>query len=305
MSTEVIHVSLDQAGVRLDKFLADYYASHSRTYFQTAINQGLVFLNGIVPKKRARAEAGDEIEVTFAPIIETSIKPEEIPLDILYEDESMLAIHKPADMVVHPAVGNWNGTLVNALLHYCQSLPGDELRPGIVHRLDKETSGVLLAAKTLEAHSGLVSAFAERSVQKEYLAVCVGNPGIRIIDAPIGRHPKDRKRFAVVEGGKAAVTECEVLATSGRHSLLKIKPRTGRTHQIRVHLHSVGTPVAGDVLYGSRGKFERQMLHAYRYSFFHPITEQWMEIEACPPSDFIQATSKNPGLASITRSLLN
>lgn len=297
---ESIVISEEEAGERLDKILARRYSDvRSRTYFQDLIEDHCVLLNGEPVKKRVQPKVGDEVEIAFRIAPELDLKAEAIPLEILYEDACLLAVNKPAGMVVHPAVGNWSGTFVNALLHHCQQLEvQDNVRPGIVHRLDKETSGVLLAAKTTSAQQRLIALFASRSVYKEYLAVCVGNPGTCEIDAPIGRHPVHRKLMTVLqEGGRPALSRCQTLAFDGQLSLVSIVLVTGRTHQIRVHMKHRGTPVLGDPLYGSSaanqkyGK-ERQMLHAWRVRFAHPMTVETIELEAPLPPDMADLCDK-------------
>lgn len=299
-----IVVTEELAGERLDKILTAHYAgSFSRTYFQDLISQHLVLLNGEPVKKRIKPEVGDEIEVEFVLSREIEILPEKIPLEILYEDEHLIAVNKPVGMVVHPAVGNWSGTFVNALMHHCTNeLPStDDVRPGIVHRLDKETSGVLIAAKTLEAQQRLIALFASREMQKEYLAICLGNPGSDIINEPIGRNPRNRQEMMVVsEGGREAVTEFKAIAFKNALSVVKAFPKTGRTHQIRVHLKFRGTPILGDKVYGNRQsntyyKAERQLLHAHRLSFSHPITGKNMIVEAPPPQDMQSFIDKIKG----------
>lgn len=287
--------------MRLDQLLAHHFQEQSRTYFQYLIEEGFVLLNGGSVKKRVKPQLGDEIEVHFALTPEISLAPEPIPLDVLYEDEWLIAVNKPAGMVVHPAPGHWSGTFVNALLHHCQnkSLGGAPLRPGIVHRLDKETSGILIAAKDESTHQKLVALFAGRSIHKEYLAICIGNPGKKLIQAPIGRHPVLRKCMAVVsEGGKEAMTSCHPLAFDGKLSLVRIHLLTGRTHQIRVHLKHNGTPILGDPLYGNaqwnqKWDLERQMLHAALISFVHPITNKKLEISAPIPEDMRRVIDKH------------
>ncbi len=207
MSSELIDffiVSADEAEMRLDKLLARHFPEHSRTYFQSLIEQGCVLVNAASLKKREMPKEGDEIDVCFLLTPEMTLEPENIPLDILYEDEYLIAVNKPENMVVHPAPGHPRGTFVNALLHHCRHLPGgDTLRPGIVHRLDKDTTGVLLAAKTAETHAKLVAQFSERRIAKYYLAVCVGTPKDGMIEAPIKRHPIHRKEMSVCfENGK-------------------------------------------------------------------------------------------------------
>lgn len=288
-------ISPEEAGERLDRILAHRYREvRSRTYFQHLIEEGNVLLNGVPEKKRSKPKAGDEVEVTFLLAPELDLKPEPIPLDILYEDEHILAINKPPGMVVHPAPGNWTGTFVNALLSHCASLElsGAPLRPGIVHRLDKDTSGLLLAAKTALAHQRLVALFASRQVHKEYLAICVGNLGDGEVHAPIGRHPRQRKVMAVRPegGGRDALTRYRTLATKGDLSLVRIELITGRTHQARVHMRYRGAAVLGDATYGSasansRFGVTRQMLHAERIHLTHPMTGALLQLQAPLPAD--------------------
>jgi 23S rRNA pseudouridine1911/1915/1917 synthase len=289
-------IAQDEEGVRLDKLLAQRFSSYSRAYFQYLIEAGSVLVNGKISKKRELLKEHDEVEVYFILTPELSLEPEEIPLDILYEDEDLLVINKPAGMVVHPAPGHPSKTFANALLFHCSrlSLEGPfqgSLRPGIVHRLDKETSGLLLAAKNLETHGKLVSSFACREIQKHYLAICFGNPGTVTIDAPIGRHPIDRKKMAIrEEGGRAALSECRTLAHHSPFSLVEIRLITGRTHQIRVHLKHIHCPVLGDPTYGSpslnrKYNATRQLLHAHRLSFKHPRSQSLIELSAPPPPD--------------------
>jgi 23S rRNA pseudouridine1911/1915/1917 synthase len=279
-------IAAEEAGQRLDKLLAHRFPHYSRTYFQHLIEIGCVLLNGEPAKKRFLPEEGDEIEVCFQATPELSLEPENIPLDILYEDEYLLAVNKPVGMVVHPAPGHWSGTFVNALLGHCSHLaPGsDPLRPGIVHRLDKDTSGVLLAAKTTATHQKLIEMFSSRRIQKLYLAVCVGKPRNGIVNLPIGRHPVHRKQMTTLPDGREAITEFQVLAFNERNSLVLARPTTGRTHQIRVHLKHLGCPILGDTLYGST-EAERQLLHAYRLSLTHPITQAPLHLTAPLPED--------------------
>jgi 23S rRNA pseudouridine1911/1915/1917 synthase len=292
MDQENLVVSPEEVGLRLDKILADRFASvKSRTYFQNLIENSCVFVNGSAVKKRYQPKAGDEIDVQFICTPELAISPENIPLDIIYEDASLLVINKPSGMVVHPAVGNWTGTFVNALLHHCGQptlFGNDTVRPGIVHRLDKETTGLLIAAKNDLVQRHLIEQFSQRSVYKEYLAICFGNPGNLTIDQPIGRHPKDRKLMAVVPTGRRAISQCQTIAFNGELSLVNIVLVTGRTHQIRVHLSSVSKPVLGDPLYGServnrRYGIQRQMLHAHRLRFIHPVSGTELSLEAPIP----------------------
>jgi len=300
---ELIVIEESETLTRLDKVLATRYEDRfSRTYFQTLIEEHLVLVNGLPVKKRAKLRAGDEVEIQFAFPKEIALTPEPIPLDILYEDEAIIAVNKPKGMVVHPAPGNWAHTFVNALLHHCQTPDWDEaslhsLRPGIVHRLDKDTTGVLIAAKNLYAQQKLTEAFAGRRVYKEYLAICVGNPGKLSVNAAIGRHPRERQKMAVKDDGKAALSYIETLKIASNLSLVKIVIATGRTHQIRVHLAHLKTPILGDALYGSPSanqKFasERPYLHASCLKIAHPITGQELTFSAPVPEDMQKIIKK-------------
>lgn len=290
---ETLFVSSEEEGLRLDKILASRYKQiKSRAYFQMLIEQHLVLLNGTPAKKRALVKKEDEIEIQFILTPEIDLSPENIPLDILFEDENLIAINKPSGLVVHPAVGNWSGTFVNALLYHCQHLDKDpsSLRPGIVHRLDKETTGVLIAAKTTIAQQRFIELFSSRKIYKEYLAITIGNPGEIEINFPIGRHPVNRKMMAVVEEGKPAITRCMPIGSKGDLFLVKIELATGRTHQIRVHLKHHKTPILGDSLYGNASlnkKYgvHRQLLHASCLRFKHPFTSHEIEITAPIPED--------------------
>lgn len=302
METQVhtVIISKLQAGERLDKILFSHFQGiFSRTQLQNFIKDNLVTLNGKSVQKRALARIGDEIRVQPILSKETEIKPEPIPLDILYEDEWVIAINKPAGMVCHPALGNWTHTFVNALLHHCSldSKFPDQLRPGIVHRLDKETSGVLIAAKVYEAHLALVKQFSERNIAKEYQAICLGNPGKGSIELSIGRHPVHRKEMSVQESGKFAQTLFETEAFNGFLSLVNLFPKTGRTHQLRVHMKAHGTPILGDPVYGSssqNAKFNvfRQMLHAKSLEFFHPFLSKFVKLVAPFPEDMLKLIFK-------------
>ncbi len=279
---------------RVDKLLAEHFPDHSRSYFQFLIEDGSVTCNGKKVKKREVPKGGDEIQIFFLSSPEIELTPENIPLNILYEDDEIICVNKPAGMVVHPAPGHPSGTFVNALLYHCRSLPPQDLRPGIVHRLDRNTSGVLLAAKTIKTHQKLIEAFSNRVIEKEYLAIVVGNPGDVTVDLPIGRHKVKRKEMAIMKDGRHATTHFETLESKEGVSLIKAKPITGRTHQIRVHLKHLKTPVLGDSLYGPEKLsrklgIERQLLHARQLSFPHPITGKRIEIEAPIPQDFGKA----------------
>lgn len=295
MTSDTLIVTDEEAGLRLDAYLSRQYPGYSRTYFQTLIEEKLVLVNSELVKKAAKIESGDEVEIEFALTPEISLEPEAIPLDILYEDPYLLAVNKPAGMVVHPAVGNWSGTFVNALLHHCNTLDTqNSLRPGIVHRLDKETTGVLLAAKDEITQKKLVEAFANRQMHKEYVAICLGHPGNRVIAKNIGRHPIRRKEITVLEDkGKEAITTVETLAYNEKFSYVRLLPKTGRTHQLRVHLKAVGSPILGDAIYGNpsvnkKYGVKRQLLHAHLLRFSHPRTKEQIELKAPIPQDIYQ-----------------
>lgn len=298
--SDLFFITEEEAGERLDKVLARRFSEiHSRTYFQYLIQQHLILVNGVPVKKRTKPNAGDEIEIEFAALPELDLRPENIPLSIIYEDEHLIAVNKPAGMVVHPAPGNWSGTFVNALLYHCKQLAdqNESMRPGIVHRLDKETSGVLLAAKTLEMQQKLIELFASRKVHKEYLAICVGKTADEEIQAPIGRHPVHRKQMAVVDTGRQAITIVKNIGWDGKLSFLRLIILTGRTHQIRVHLKFRGVPVLGDATYGTPSAnahyhAERQLLHAAVLRLAHPLTNEILEFRADPPPDMLKFIHK-------------
>lgn len=276
---------------RIDALLAKKYSEYSRTYFQELIEQEHVLLNGKPLKKRQVPQVGDEIQINFKRRPGPDLTPQAIPLNILYEDAHLIAVNKPADMVVHPAPGNWSNTFVNALLSHCGELPNNsDIRPGIVHRLDKETSGVLLAAKTEIAHQKLIELFKSREIQKEYVAIALGKVQEGLIDLPIGRSTKDRKKMAIDPEGKEAITDVTLLAFNGTFSKVSMKPKTGRTHQLRVHLSHLGYPILGDKVYGNsaineRYQVNRHYLHAKKLSFTHPMTGKFLEIEAPLPKE--------------------
>jgi 23S rRNA pseudouridine1911/1915/1917 synthase len=289
-----IVVAPSDAKQRLDLFLAAKVERFSRTRIQTLILSGSILLNGTACRAKQIICAGDEITISEAEPEPVDLRPEDLALPILFEDEHLLVIDKPAGMVVHPGAGVQSGTLVNALLHHVKNLSGigGELRPGVVHRLDKETSGCLVVAKHDLAHLRLSRQFARRQVQKFYLALCIGKfaaPAGEILK-PIGRHPVHRQKMAVVERGRPAQTKFEVIQETSRWTLVLCQIFTGRTHQIRVHLHSIGHPIIGDKVYGNASDASgRQMLHAWRLGFFHPITENWLVFEAGLPDDFLQS----------------
>ncbi|HEX8311282.1 MAG TPA: RluA family pseudouridine synthase, partial [Chthoniobacteraceae bacterium] len=268
MNAHEFSVSPEDVGGRLDQFLATRVTTLSRSRIQDLIKEGHITVNGLAAKAKARLRSGDAVLLTEPALTPTTNLAQDIALDVLFEDDDLIVLNKPAGLVVHPAAGNWDGTLVNALLHHCKHLSGigGEERPGIVHRLDKETSGCLVAAKSDLAHQGLSRQFAGREVTKIYLAIAAGSFSLKSgeIDAPIARHPVARKKMAVVETdrGRAARTSYRVLAELAAGTLVECTLHTGRTHQIRVHLKHLGHPLVGDELYGKRAGFSRQMLHA-------------------------------------------
>lgn len=303
MNTLTFSVTENEAGERLDKAVATLSGSLSRSAFQSLIKEGGIFLNGKSVSKSVSVKPGDVITAHIPDPKTLSLEPEEIPLDIFYEDEYLLVVNKPKGMVVHPAAGNFDGTLVNALLAHCKDLSGINgvIRPGIVHRIDKDTSGLLVVAKTDEAHVVLSEQIKEHSFTREYRTVVVGNVknDMGTIDAPIGRNPKDRKKQAVTEkNSKNAVTHYEVLKRFNGFTYLKVRLETGRTHQIRVHMAYRGTPVAGDAVYGDPKKtygLSGQCLHAARLGFVHPKTNEYLEFTAPLPEyfeDFLKRIDK-------------
>ena len=287
------------APARLDRFLAAELDQFSRSRLQQLIRTGFVTLNGEKARPREIVRSGDTIDLTVPPLQKIDNQPENIPLDVLFEDQDLIVINKPAGLVVHPGAGHREHTLVNALLNHCADLSGigGSERPGIVHRLDKETSGCLVVAKNDEAHRGLAEQFAARTVDKIYLALAAGN--LRkisgVIEAKISRHPVHRQRMAVATTrGRSAKTEYRVLRSGHGLSLIECKLHSGRTHQIRVHLHHLGHPVLGDKVYGPKlaKNFPRQMLHAWKLGFQHPRLDEWKSFAAPLPNDFEDAMTK-------------
>jgi 23S rRNA pseudouridine1911/1915/1917 synthase len=281
------------AGLRIDQFVVMRLPGLSRARVQALLKAGHITLNGAMAKASAKLQVGDYVRVTEPPPVSTDVEAQDIPLEVLFEDDDVIVINKPAGLVVHPAAGNRDGTLVNALLHHCRRLSGvgGVERPGIVHRLDKDTTGCLVAAKNDMAHRSLVRQFAGRSVLKIYLALVSGrlSKPSGELNAPIGRHPVDRKKMAVVERGRSARTGWRVLRELPCGSLLECTLHTGRTHQIRVHLKHLGHPLLGDDVYGKRGDFFRPMLHAWKLAFSHPRNGESLSFQSPIPPDFVQA----------------
>jgi len=291
-------VPQESSRLRLDQFLARGLRRFSRSRIQTLIRSQNVTLNGSPARPRDLVRTGDRIRVNEPPPEKIDSRPEDIPLKVLYEDDQLIVINKPAGLVVHPGAGQREHTLVNALLHHFPRLSGigGKERPGIVHRLDKETSGCLVVAKTDEAHRHLSTQFAERKVEKVYLALVAGKlrRSAGTIEEKIGRHPVHRQRMSVApQRGRPAKTEYRVLNSSAEMSLVECRLHSGRTHQIRVHLHHLGHPVLGDKVYGGKSakSFPRQMLHAWKLGFEHPGTREWKKFEAPPPPDFQDASN--------------
>jgi 23S rRNA pseudouridine1911/1915/1917 synthase len=289
-----------QDGRRLDQVLTECMAVHSRGRIQSWIESGQVLLNGAVAPVKQKVHEGDEIAVNAAVTIETEAEGEDIALDIVYDDEEVIVINKPAGLVVHPGAGMPKGTLMNALLYHYPEL-AQLPRAGIVHRLDKDTTGLMVIARTLPAHTALVSALQAREVKRRYLAITQGvMRSSGTIDTFMGRHPRHRVKMAVVEEGKPAITHYHILERFFAHTFIQCDLETGRTHQIRVHMAHLGYPLLGDPLYGanlprlkglSEGtiavvkSFPRQALHAASLAFHHPITEEWLEFKADLPED--------------------
>lgn len=290
-------------GERIDKFLSCRLEEVSRSYIQKLIKEGHVSVNGKSVKANYKLGAGDEISVEIPEAKEPDILPEDIPLDILYEDQDILVVNKPKGMVVHPAAGHYSGTLVNALMYHCKdSLSGINgvMRPGIVHRIDMDTTGSLLVCKNDEAHRILAEQLKEHTIRREYHAIVYGNikEDTGTVDAPIGRHPTDRKKMSInYKNGKQAVTHYEVLERFGNFTYIRCRLETGRTHQIRVHMASLHHPLLGDEVYGpsSRPPFpglKGQVLHAKILGIYHPATGEYMEFDAPLPQYFVDLLQK-------------
>ena len=294
------NIVVDTDNIRLDAYISKKNENISRTNIQRLIENGNILVNGEKRKISYKVQIGDNISINIPDPKETKIKAEEIPLDIIYEDNDIIVVNKPKGMIVHPANGNLEGTLVNAIMSICKnslSGIGGEIRPGIVHRLDKDTSGLLIVAKNDLAHINMSNQIKNRQVKKIYIALVRGNINEEeaTINMPIGRSTKDRKKMAVRKDGKEAITHFKVLKRYSEYTLLEVKIDTGRTHQIRVHLSEIGHPVVGDMVY-SNGKNEfgiqGQMLHAKSLDFKHPITNKQMHLEAELPDYFKEVINK-------------
>ena len=284
MEETILIVDKESENNRIDKYLAEVFNGKSRSYIQGLIEKENIKVNGKSVKSNYKVKENDEILISMPEALELEVEAEDIPLDILYEDNDVIVINKPQGMVVHPAPGNYTKTLVNALLYHCKDLStiNGVIRPGIVHRIDKDTTGVLVVAKNDEAHNFLSKQLQTHSMKREYIALVEGRlkEDTGTINKPIGRNKKDRLKMGIVEDGKRAVTHYEVLERYKNTTLIKCILETGRTHQIRVHMASIGHPLVGDEVYGfkkQRFKLKGQVLHAKTLGFIHPKTKEYME----------------------------
>lgn len=295
MQIETFEVDFENEGERLDKYISMLFPDQSRSFFQKIIKEGYVTVNAKQEKANCRLKVEDLVQVEIPDAVETQILPEDIPLDVLYEDEDLLVVNKPKGMVVHPSAGHYSGTLVNAIMYHCRdSLSGinGEIRPGIVHRIDMDTTGSLIVCKNDEAHVSIAEQIKVHSVNRIYRGIVYGvvKNDEGVIHAPIGRHPIERKKMAINEkSGKDAITHYKVLERFEKYTYMEFKLETGRTHQIRVHMASIGHPLLGDTLYSngkSPYKLQGQTLHAMVIGFIHPKTEEYIEISAPLPEYF-------------------
>lgn len=296
MQEESFEVQYMQEGERLDKFLSEIYPDFSRSFFQKLIKDKQIQVNGTFQKASYPVHAEDLVSVTIPDAVETTVEPENIPLDILYEDDDVLIVNKPKGMVVHPSAGHYSGTLVNAIMYHCKdSLSGinGQIRPGIVHRIDMDTTGSLIVCKNDESHVNIAEQIKEHTVNRIYVGIVCGNitEDEGTIEGAIGRNPVDRKKMAINEkNGKPAITHYKVLERFGNYTYMQFKLETGRTHQIRVHMASIGHPLLGDSLYSSgRSPFKHlqgQTLHAKTIGFVHPRSGKYMEFSAPLPEYF-------------------
>lgn len=293
-----INLQVEEQGERIDRYLSQQLSDLSRSRIQQLIEEGNVQLNDkVCTSKKITVQPGDRISLVIPEAKPLELEPEAIPLDILYEDDSLIILNKPAGLVVHPAAGHESGTLVNALLAHCPNLTGigGVQRPGIVHRLDKDTTGAIAIAKTDQAHQHLQAQLKAKTARREYLGIVYGAPSAEsgTIDQPIGRHPIDRKKMAVVpveKGGRPAVTHWQIRERLGNYTLMHFQLETGRTHQIRVHSAYVGHPIVGDPVYSSGRSvgvnLPGQALHAWRLTLQHPLSGDWIEVTAPLPKTF-------------------
>lgn len=301
MEKHCFTADIEHEGQRIDRYLTEMLPEQSRSFFQKLIKDGFVMVNHIIVKVNYRLKTGDVIEIDIPDAVPTEIVPENIPLDILYEDDDLLIVNKPKGMVVHPAVGHSTGTLVNAIMYHCQgNLSGinGEIRPGIVHRIDKDTTGSLIICKNDEAHRNIAEQIKEHSVTRRYVGVVAGtfSEESGTVEGAIGRHPNDRKRMTINEkNGKPAVTHYRVLQTLKGASFMEFELETGRTHQIRVHMASISHPLLGDTVYGNSKnpyKLQGQALHARTIGFIHPTTGEYIEVSAPIPEYMTELVRK-------------
>ena len=295
----IIDVSDEETGERIDSFLSGK-TEFTRTRIQQLIKDRNITVNGKPTKSSYKIEENDEIIIEVPEVETTEIKPENIKIDIVYEDSDIAVINKQAGLVVHPAHGHYSGTLVNAILYHIKDLSGinGEIRPGIVHRLDKDTSGLIVIAKNDKVHTALTEMFQEKKIRKTYLAILKGklNKSEGKIVTQIGRDKNDRKKMTVIDDvakGKNAITNYRVISQNNLFTLVKVNIETGRTHQIRVHMRYLGYPILGDSVYGRKDNEKRQMLHAYKLEFIHPVTGRQMEFIGEIPEDFQKALKKS------------
>lgn len=301
MEKHCFTADIEHEDQRIDRYLTEMLPEQSRSFFQKLIRDGFVMVNHIIVKVNYRLKTGDIIEIDIPDAVPTEIVPENIPLDILYEDDDLLFVNKPKGMVVHPAVGHSTGTLVNAIMYHCQgNLSGinGEIRPGIVHRIDKDTTGSLIICKNDEAHRNIAEQIKEHSVTRRYVGVVAGtfSEESGTVEGAIGRHPNDRKRMTINEkNGKPAVTHYRVLQTLKGASFMEFELETGRTHQIRVHMASISHPLLGDTVYGNSKnpyKLQGQALHARTIGFIHPTTGEYIEVSAPIPEYMTELVRK-------------
>ncbi|MGV3025508.1 RluA family pseudouridine synthase [Clostridium thermobutyricum] len=293
MEEKIFEINEESKGIRIDKFITDIMEGKSRSYIQGMIEEGYVLVNNKKVKSNYKLKLNDVIKTTIKEPVELEVKKENIPIDILYEDSDVIVVNKPKGMVVHPAPGNYEGTLVNALLYHCKDLSSINgvIRPGIVHRIDKDTTGVLVVAKNDEAHVKLSEQLKNHSMKREYYALVEGRlkKDSGTIDKPLARSKRDRLKISITEDGKRAVTHYSVIERFKNSTLVKCVLETGRTHQIRVHMSSIGYPLVGDPLYGfkkQKFKDDGQMLHAKVLGFIHPRTGEYMEFSSELPENY-------------------
>lgn len=300
MDTEYIIVGTEHTGERIDKYLSEWNTQWSRSYIQKLIKDGHVQIENVPVKTNYKIKNEDRISVEIPPVQDVEIVPEDIPLDILYEDAYLLIVNKPKGMVVHPAAGHTGGTLVNAVMHHCKDhLSGinGELRPGIVHRIDRDTTGALVICKDDVTHRDIAQQLKEHSITRKYRAIVMGSlKSDGTVEGPIGRHPVDRKKMAINHrSGKPAVTHYHILENLGKYTYIECELETGRTHQIRVHMSSIGHPLLGDEVYcraKAPYKLEGQVLHAMVLGFRHPATGEYLQVEAPLPEYFSELLDK-------------